>query len=350
MSTAPPRTRVALLGFGVAGRVFHAPLIASRPELDLAVVVTPSAVEAVQVAALHPGTEVLTTPEELWRRAAQVDLVVIATPNASHVPLARAAVDAGLPVVLDKPLAVTAADGRDLLEAARARGVPLTTFLNRRLDGDFRTLQALCARGAFGRVLQFESRFSWWEPEVGPGWRGRTTVAEGGGVLYDLGPHLIDQAVRLFGPVVDARADLDRLRPDAVAEDHAFVRLVHAGGVRSRLWMSSATPLPGPRYWVLGSRAGYVQHGVDPQEAQLGGGMHPGDPHYGASSPSRWGDLGTDGSTVPVPTERGAYPTFYADVAAALRGDGPMPVDPADAVETLDLIERLHAGARRGTA
>ena len=341
MTTATRPVRVALLGYGVSGGTFHAPLIAASPGLELAVIVTPIAEQAARAAARYPSAAILGSPDELWRRAGDVDLVVVATANASHVPLALAAIENGLAVVVEKPLAVTAREAEELLRTAQTRGVPLTTFLNRRWDGDFLTLRDLIAAGRLGTVRQFESRFTWWQP-VTSGWRSTTTVAEGGGALYDLGPHVIDQAVQLFGPVVEAHAELDRLQPDAPAEDHALVRLVHAGGVRSRLWMSGATPLAGARFWVLGSRAGYVQHGLDPQESQLGAGMDAADPRCGVSPESRWGVLGTDADTAPVPTRRGEYGAFYAQLVRALTGDAPLPVDPADAIATLALIERLH--------
>lgn len=338
--------RVALLGFGVAGQVFHAPLVDAEDRLALAAVVTSSPERARAVRERYPSTEVLAHPDEVWRRSRDFDAVVIATSNESHVPLAREAVERDLAVVVDKPIAVRSADARGLVRAAGARGVPLTVFLNRRWDGDFLTLRDLVAQGRLGEVRHFESRFTWWQPVPRPGWKNEAPIASGGGSLYDMGPHLIDQATQLFGAVARASATLDKLRPEAAADDHAVVFLEHASGVKSTLWMSSTTPLAGPRFWLLGSTAGYRQAGLDPQESQLETGADPRRPGFGASQPERWGVLGVDGDTVTVPTQAGTYGDFYAAFARAVAGDDQVPVHPLDAVATLELIERLHADGR----
>ena len=334
--------RVALLGFGVAGRVFHAPLIAATVGLELAAIVTSSPDRTRWARHAYPSAIVFDNPEAVWSHASQFDAVVVAGPNAMHAPLAHRALEAGLAVVVDKPLAVTADDARGLIAASESSGVPLTVFLNRRWDGDFLTVRRLIAEGRVGEVRQFESRFTWWQPTPGPGWKSSATTAEGGGTLYDMGPHLIDQAIQLFGPVRSVSAQLDRIDPASIADDHAFVRLEHESGVRSRLWMSPQVPLAAPRFWVLGTDAGYIQSGLDPQQGQLAEGVGPADRSYGTSPRSRWGRLGTDANSELVPTDRGAYQEFYAAFSRALAGEGELPVDPAEAVVTLELIETLH--------
>lgn len=339
--------RVGLIGYGLAGEAFHAPLIATTPGMRLAAVVTANAGRAARVRAAHPDAAVLDSAERLWERAGEIDLAVVASPNRSHVPLARAALEAGLAVVVDKPLAATAAEGRALAEEARRRGLFLTVFQNRRWDGDFLTLRRLLAGGALGEVHRFESRFERWRPEPKGGWRERGDPAEAGGVLYDLGSHLADQALVLFGPARQVYAEVARRREGVEADDDACVALTHASGVRSHLWVSLVAADYGPRMRVLGSRGAYVKHGLDVQEAALRAGGRPG-PGWGEEAPEQWGRIGADEAWLPIPTEPGAYPAFYAAVAAALRDGGPLPVDPMDAVATLEVLEAARRSSAEG--
>jgi len=347
-SAGPPALRVGLLGYGLAGRVFHAPLIAATPGLELAAVVTRDPERRALLHAAHPAAAALDTPEQLWARASALELVVVATPNRSHVALARAALDAGLPVVVDKPFAATAAAARGLTEHARARGLVLTVFQNRRWDGDFLTVRRLLADDALGPVRRFESRFERWSPAPRPGWRESGDPQEAGGVLFDLGSHLIDQALQLFGPVRSVYAELDRRRPGVTADDDAFVALEHHSGARAHLWMSKVAAQRGPRFRLLGDRAAFTKHGLDGQEPAMAAGGVPGTPGWGEDPPERWGVLGEDGAAQAVRTEAGCYQRFYAGVVAALRGGAPVPVDPHDAIAGLEVIEAARLAAERG--
>jgi scyllo-inositol 2-dehydrogenase (NADP+) len=337
--------RVGLIGYGLAGAAFHAPLIAMTPSMRLAAVVTSDVERSRQVRSDHPEAVVVDSAERLWARVEELDVVVVASPNRTHVPLARAALAAGLPVVIDKPLAATAAEGRALVDEARRADLLLTIFHNRRWDGDFLTLRRLLAEGALGDVHRFESRFERWRPAPKGGWRERADPAEAGGVLYDLGPHLIDQALVLFGPVSHVHAEVERRRPGMEVDDDAFVALTHTSGVTSHLWMSLVAADHGPRMRVLGSRAAYVKSGMDVQEASLRGGTGARATDFGEEPEEAWGRLGAGDDWAPVRTERGAYPEFYARLAAALRQDGPPPVDPADAVAGLEVIEAARRSA-----
>jgi predicted dehydrogenase len=331
--------RVALIGYGTGGSVFHAPLVAAAPELDLAAVVTADPGRRASVTSRYPDTTVLDSADAVWTGG--YDLVVVTTPNATHVPLARAALDAGIPVVVDKPVAPTAAEARSL------SGGPLVVpFHNRRWDGDFRTVQRLYAEGALGGALRFESRFTRWRPAIKPGWKETADPAAAGGVLYDLGSHLIDQALTLFGPPAEVYAEVDVRRPHALACDDAFVALTHTNGVRSHLWMSAIAADLGPRFRVLGDRAAYTSYGLDVQEQQLRDGLTPADPGYGITPPEAYGLLGTPGKVRPRPTEAGRYQDFYPQVAAAIRGEGPPPVTLEDAVASLEVIESALPSAR----
>lgn len=342
--------RVALLGYGLAGRVFHAPLIAATPGLELAVVVTADPARREQVARDHPGTRLAERPAQVWSAAGDLDVAVVATPNASHAPLAEAALDAGLDVVVDKPLAPDPTSAAALVARAAAAQRLLTVFHNRRWDGDLLTVRRLLADGALGEVSRFESRFERWRPEPKAGsWRERSSAAEGGGLLLDLGSHLVDQALFLFGPVDSVYAELARRRPGVSAEDDAFLTLHHVDGVVSHLWVSAVAGQVGPRFRVLGDQGSYVKWGLDIQEEQLGSGTRPDDPAYGIEPAQRWGRLGTDAAGQPVATERGDYPAFYRELVDAVRRGGPVPVQPQEAVAGLLVLEaaRTSAAERR---
>jgi predicted dehydrogenase len=348
--SAPPPLRVGLVGYGPAGSFFHAPLIAATPGLALDTIVTGSPERRAQAAAEHPGVRFADRAGELWERAGELDLVVLASPNRTHVPLATEALNAGLPVIVDKPIAATAAEARALAALADSRGLLLGVFQNRRWDADFLTLRDLIERGTLGEVRRFESRFERWRPQLKGGWRESADPADIGGLLYDLGAHLVDQALALFGPAERIYAEAAAVRPGATADDDAFIALTHTCGVRSHLWMSAVTPLLGPRFRLLGSAGGYVVHGLDPQEAALRAGRRPGDgAAWGEVPPAGWGTAGTDdGGTVPVPTHPGDYPAFYAAVEAALRSGTAAPVTAGEAAAALAVIEAAHHSARTG--
>ncbi|MVO84712.1 oxidoreductase [Streptomyces sp. p1417] len=352
--------RVGLIGYGLAGSVFHAPLIAATEGLALDTVVTSNPERQDRARAeFGAGLRCVADADELWARADELDLVVVASPNKTHVALATAALKAGLPVVVDKPLAGTAAEARELAALADERGLLLSVFQNRRWDNDFRTLRKLIADGELGDVWRFESRFERWRPHPKGGWRESGDPEEIGGLLYDLGSHVVDQALVLFGPAVRVYAETDVRRPGAQADDDTFVAITHAGGVRSHLYVSATTAQLGPRFRVLGSSAGYVKYGLDPQETALRDGKRPtaseGKDPWGVEPESMWGRVGAGESPLtgggrPEPTLPGDYPAYYAAVAAALRGDGENPVTAHEAASALDVLEAARRSAREGVA
>jgi scyllo-inositol 2-dehydrogenase (NADP+) len=341
--------RTALIGYGVAGEFFHAPLIAAEPGLSLATVVTGDEGRAARARERYPGVRVVEAADQLWARPEEHDLVVVAAPNRAHVPLARAALEAGLHVVVDKPLAPRAEEGRALARRAHETGRTLAVFQNRRYDGDFLTLRRLLDEGALGSVHRFESRFERWRPALRDGaWRERGGPEEAGGVLYDLGSHLIDQALTAFGPVEAVYAELDRRRRGTEADDDDFVALKHRSGVRSHLWMSHVAAQAGPRMRALGSSAAYVKWGLDPQEDALRAGGVPGGEGWGTEPPDRWGLLGVEGAENAVPTEPGDYPRFYRELVEALHAGARPPATAQEALATLELIEAALESARTG--
>ncbi|MEO7501978.1 MAG: Gfo/Idh/MocA family oxidoreductase [Gemmatimonadaceae bacterium] len=346
-TTADPTSpiRVGLIGYGLAGAVFHGPLIEATAGLTLAAIVTSNPERQEEARRAHPSARVVDAAKELWNGAADLDLVVVASPNRTHVPLASAALAADLHVVIDKPLARTASEGRRLIDEARGRERMLTVFQNRRWDGDFLTVRRLLAEGALGRPLRFESRFERWRPVPKGGWREEGAPEEAGGLLYDLGSHLIDQALVLFGPASHVYAELDRRRESVEVDDDAFVALTHVSGVRSHLFMSVVAAQLGPRFRVLGSKAAYVKFGLDVQEAALRANPKLDSTGFGEDPRDAWGLLGTGDDAQPIPTEVGGYQQFYEGVVNALRSGGPPPVDPADSVAALEVIEAAQHSA-----
>lgn len=332
--------RVGLIGYGLGGAVFHAPLIAATPAMTLAAIVTSNPERAAAAATRYPDARVIAGADDLWAMAGDLDLIVISTVNSAHVPLGLAAFEAGLPVVMDKPLAASAADGERLRAAAADRGLLLTVFQSRRWDSDFLTLRGLLDREAIGTPARFESRFERWRPTLDPdAWRERSAGDEAGGLLFDLGSHLIDQAMQLFGRPTRVYAELERRRPGATVDDDAFVALTHPSGVRSHLWMSAVARLHGPRFRVLGSAGAFESYGLDGQEDALAGGGDPADLHWGVEPSERWGTLATEEGERTIESHPGDYPAFYAGVAEALRSGGPPPVDVSDSIDGLRVIE-----------
>ncbi|MFD6170918.1 Gfo/Idh/MocA family protein [Streptomyces coeruleorubidus] len=349
-SGTPSPLRVGLVGYGLAGSVFHAPLIAATEGLVLDTVVTSNSERQQQARAEFPDVRLAAGPDELFDRAGELDLIVVASPNKTHVPLATAALQAGLPVVVDKPVAGTAAEARELAALAQERGLLLSVFQNRRWDNDFLTLRKLLTEGELGDVWRFESRFERWRPKPKGGWRESGDPAEIGGLLYDLGSHVVDQALVLFGPAAAVYAESDIRRPGAETDDDTFIAIRHTNGVRSHLYVSATTAQLGPRFRVLGSTAGYVKYGLDPQEAALRDGHRPG-AGWGVEPESLWGRVGSGDSPVtgggrPEPTLPGDYPAYYAAVAKALLEGAPNPVTALEAAAALDVLEAARRSAR----
>ncbi len=330
--------RLGVVGFGLAGQVFHAPYIDAVPGLEVAVIVTSDAERGALARERYPDARVVGSVDDAW----DVDAIVIGTPNRFHAPLALQAIERGVAVVVDKPFAVTAADARRVLDAAEAAGVPLTVFQNRRWDGDFVTLRRLLAEGALGDVLRFESRFERFRPSIKEGWRELGAEDEGGGQLLDLGAHLVDQARLLFGHPVRVYAEIERRREGAAVDDDVFLALEHPGGTRSHLWMSAITAAGGPRMVVNGRRGGFVSYGLDPQEEQLLAGMRVGEDGFGQGPPASI--VGIDGERR-LPLAAGDYRGFYEGVRDWLAGDASAPVDPRDSLAGLEILEAARQSA-----
>ncbi|MBD0281779.1 MAG: Gfo/Idh/MocA family oxidoreductase [Thermoleophilaceae bacterium] len=341
--------RVGLIGFGLAGAAFHAPLIAAVPELRLATIATSNPERSRRARERFPQAGVVPDADALLDTADELDMAVVASPNRFHVAYGLAALEAGLHLVVDKPVAASAADARRLATAAEERGLVAAAFHNRRWDGDALTVRRLLDDGALGRLFRFESRFERWRPVVDvKRWREQPAPEDAGGLLFDLGSHLIDQALCMLGPPARVYAEIARRRPGARVDDDVFIALEYAGGVAAHLWMSHVTAQLGPRFRLLGSRAAYVKYGLDPQEAALRAGERPDTPGFGREPREGWGTLGTDAGVERVETEPGRYVAFYEGMARAVRDESPPPVPLADATRGLEVIEAARVSAERG--
>jgi predicted dehydrogenase len=336
---------VGLVGYGLAGRLFHAPYIEAVEGLRLAAIATSNPERAARATAEYPDVAVVGSVDDLLA-SGEVEMVVVATPNRFHVPIGIRALEAGRHVVVDKPIAMDVPEAETLIDAADRAGRILSVYQNRRWDGDFLTVRSLIDDGVLGRIDSLEARFERWS-DVGDEWR--ELAEEAGGPHRDLGAHLVDQSLVLFGHATRVFAQMDRRRPDSRVEDSVFVAIDHADGVRSRLWTSLIAARTGPRFRIRGVGGEYIKEDFDPQERQLLDGMRPTDPGFSAEPPERWGRLyTTDGSVRPVPPERGDYRLFYEQFRDAVRGDGERPVDPADAVRGLRVLEAAERSARTG--
>ncbi|HLI09228.1 MAG TPA: Gfo/Idh/MocA family oxidoreductase [Ktedonobacteraceae bacterium] len=358
MPTTPSQSgnalRVAIIGYGIAGSVFHAPLISSTPGMTVAAIITNNQQRQAQARRDFPSASIFSSTEELWRDPSRYDLVIVATPNRAHVPLGLAALNSGLPVVIDKPLATSVADALQLIEASKSMGTLLSVFQNRRWDNDFLTLRKVIADDLLGPLTRYEAHYDRYRPAPRAGaWREFADPEEGGGLLYDIGSHVIDQALQLFGKPVRVYAEMDQRRPGAQVDDDTFVALQFGSGVRAHLWMSVVARIPGPRQRLLGLRGTYEKWGLDPQEDALRAGLRPGSPDWGLESREHWGRLSTDIGSLhfdgPIETLPGAYEQYYALLRAALTSGDPPPVNPEDALQTLRVIEAAQESARLGS-
>lgn len=335
--------KFGLVGYGTGGRIFHAPLLASAGNVEFLGVVTRSAERRAELAAKRPA---LTAFDDLAAlKAAGAEAVAISTPAATHAAVAKEAIALGLAVVVDKPFTLDAASAQEVVDAAGAAGVLLSVYQNRRWDSDLLTLRKLIGEGALGNVRRFESRFERWAPD-------RQVPAAGGGTLLDFGSHLVDQALLLHGPAGRVYAEM---RGSGELDDDFFVAIHHVNGVESHLWGSWRQAAPGPRFRVTGTTGTYIVNGVDGmdhQEALLKAGKAPSGlgERWGVEPEHGWGRLYHGPTSAPVPTERGRWDAYYPAFAKAVRGEGPLPVDPADVLRNMAVLDAARESARTGNA
>lgn len=328
---------VGLIGFGFAARTFHAPVISAVEGLGLAAILQRHGSEAEKA---YPAARMVRGLDELLA-IESVRLIVIATPNTTHFSLAKQCLLAGRDVVIDKPFAPTYGEAAELTDLANQKQRILSVYQNRRWDGDFLTIQKLLAENKLGRLVLFESHFDRFRPQLKENaWRER--AEPGSGVLFDLGPHLIDQAIVLFGTPQAIGADV-RIEREGAAVDDAFDVVLHYPKMRALLRAGVLVSTPTPRFVIHGTRGGYLKYGLDPQEDALKRGEKPAREFWGYEAPERWGTLltaqGDALATEKFPTSPGDYCKYYENVRDAMLGVAPLAVAPQQALRVMRALE-----------
>ena len=329
---------VGLIGFGLGGKAFHAPVIAAVEELRLAAVLQRHENTAAEI---YPGVKIVRTVEEMLSNES-IQLVAISTPNDTHFSYVKACLEAGRDVVVDKPFTTTLAEAKELAELARKRGRLLTVYQERRLDGDFETLKKLIANGELGRPVHYEETFDRCRAQVRDSWKEK--VGPGGGVFWDLAPHLIDHALVLFGEPHALLADL-RLERDGARNVDAFdVTFYYANGFRAVMSSTTLAPVARPHFRVRGTKAEFIKQGLDPQEALLRAGQPMGGPSWGLEKPEEWGTLSViegDQKIAPrkIESARGDYRAFYENVRDVMLGKAKPLVTLQDALRVMYALE-----------
>jgi len=335
-----------LIGFGLGGRAFHAPFLASVPGLRLGAVLQRTGDDAAKI---YPGTKIVRTLEELLA-IPEIRLIAISTPNQTHAPLAKACLEAGKDVVLDKPFTTTVAEARELIALAKKTGRLLAVYQERRLDGDFRTVQKLAASGELGRILKFEETFDRCRPAIRESWKERP--GPGTGVFFDLGPHLIDHALTLLGTPEAIWADVRAERENSTNDDAFDLTFYYPNGLRADLSSGTLIPIPRPHFRVLGTQGMYVHQSLDPQEALLRAGHPANGEDWGVEKEEEWGTLAEfDAANVTfrkVPTLRGDYRDFYANVRDVILGKAKPIVTLEQALSVMYALElSVESSAKR---
>lgn len=328
---------VGLIGFGLAGRAFHAPVIRAVPGLHLAAIVQRSGMEAAEK---YPDVRIVRNLDELLG-IEEIRLVVIATPNDTHYPLARQCLTAGHDVVIDKPFAATLEEAKSLVQIAKDANRLLTVYHNRRYDGDFQAIRKLVADGTLGRMVRFETNYDRYRPQLKPdAWR--ESSRPGSGILFDIAPHLIDHALVLFGLPEAVTADVRIEREKAVADDAFDIMLHYPSSLRAILRSSILAAAPRPRFVLLGTQGSFVKQTFDPQEANLRRGYIPKDAAWSAEPEENWGvltlPLGDSFREQRVPSMAGDYRDFYANVRDAILGRATLAVTPKWALDVMRLL------------
>jgi scyllo-inositol 2-dehydrogenase (NADP+) len=336
--------RVGVIGFGLAGKIFHTAVVAATPGLELATIVQRKGGEAAQA---YPDVKIARSIEKMLEDAS-IKLVVVGTPSDVHFEHAKQCLEAGRNVVVDKPFTLTSDEARTLIDLAKEKKVLVTAYQNRRWDGDFVTLKQVLASGELGRIVSYESHFDRYraEPKLEV-WR--ESGGPGGGTLFDLGPHLIDQATVLFGDPESVYADVRTERKGAVVDDAFDVLLKFSAGVTAMLRSTLTAYTQGPRFVVHGTQGSFVKWGLDPQEDALKAGGSFDDPGFGEEPANQWGELRVVGKPPRrVETAAGDYRGLYANVRDALLGVAEIEVKPEHAWRTTRLIELCRESSAEG--
>lgn len=343
-----PPIRTGIIGFGLAGKVFHAPFVSTLPGFELRRISTSRESAAQEIRALYPDT-IVSPDAQAVIGDATIDLVIIGAPNEQHYPLAEAALRAGKHVIVEKPFTVTTAEADALIALARQEDRVLTVYHNRRWVADYQTVKKVIAGGLLGQLATYEARYDRFRPALrSNAWREH--AVPGAGILYDLGAHLIDQALQLFGLPQSIRADVRTQRPGAGADDF-FELVLDYPSLRVALYSGMLVRLPGPFFNIHGDRGSFVKYGMDVQEEALKAGKTPANtPDWGTEPASQHGRLLTEHAGLlidaTVQSERGSFQDFFINVQQAIRGEAPLAVTPEQARDTIRIIELALQSSR----
>ena len=337
---------VGLIGFGLAGRAFHAQVISRTPGLRLAAILQRTGDEAAKA---YPDAKIVRTLDELLALP-DIRLIVIATPNETHAPFARAALASGHDVVVDKPFTTSYAEAVELVNFAEKSGRFLTVYQNRRYDGDFQAIRELVAAGTLGRIVRFETHYDRFRPNFKPNaWREK--AAPGAGILFDIGPHVIDHAMILFGKPEAVTADVRIERQGGLADDGFDIVFHYPDNMRAVLSSSILAAVQRPRFLLFGTNGAFVKQTVDPQENNLRFGKIPAKGSWGAEPIENWGVLTlTDGTNTmqrSIPSGSGDYRDFYANVRDVLEGKAEPFVSLPWALDVMRLLELCRASSEQ---
>ncbi|MDK8180100.1 oxidoreductase [Paenibacillus sp. UMB4589-SE434] len=327
---------VGIVGYGLSGEIFHAPLIQSLAGMDILKIVSS---DPHKVRRKFPDMEVVSSIEDLLSDE-RIDLVVITTPNSTHYSFAKQSLLAGKHVVVEKPFVIQTEEAKDLIEIANGQNKLLSVFHNRRWDNDFLTVKQCIESGAMGEIYLYEAHFDRYRPEVRERWREQ--VGPGAGMLYDLGAHLIDQALYLFGNPISVFGDVFAQRVDALVDDYFHI-ILNYGKMRVILHSGSIVKSSGPKFQVHGSKGSFIKYGLDSQEDALRQGSVPGSPGWGQDHEQWYGELTTEngkhGTTKKIETIPGSYENFYQGIYQAITHNAPLPVNAIEAMNTIKVIE-----------
>jgi scyllo-inositol 2-dehydrogenase (NADP+) len=339
---------VGLIGYGLAGRAFHAPVIRAVPGLHLAAILQRNGSEAAEN---YPDVRIVRSLEELLA-IKEIRLVVIATPNDTHYPFARQCLAAGRDVVVDKPFTTTLEEAISLVQFAKDKGRLLTVYQNRRYDSDFQAIRQLVEAGTLGRIVRFETSYDRYRPQLKPGaWR--ETQRPGSGILFDIAPHLLDHAMVLFGLPQAVTADVRIERENAAADDAFDIMLHYSNGLRAVLRSCILAAAPRPRFVLFGTQGSFVKQSFDPQEANLRRGFIPADTAWGAEPEENWGVLTVPGGDTfeqrRIPSASCDYRNYYANVRDALLGRATLAVTREWSINVMRLLELARESSQKGS-
>jgi len=337
---------VGLVGFGLAGRAFHAPVIRAVPGLHLAAILQRSGTEASEK---YPDVQIVRTLDELLSMS-EIRLIVIATPNETHYPFARQCLEAGRDVVVDKPFTTTLKEAVSLVQFAKQANRLLTVYQNRRYDGDFQAIRKLVEAGGLGRIVRLETSYDRFRPQLKPGaWR--ESARPGSGILFDIAPHLIDHALVLFGLPQAVTADVRTERENSAADDAFDIMLHYPNGMRAVLRSSILAAAPRPRFILLGTQGSFVKQTFDPQEMNLRRGYIPSDTAWGAEPEENWGvltvPLGDSFEQRRIPSATCDYRDYYSNLRDALLGRAALAVTPHYALHVMRILDMARESSLR---